>query len=147
VPVLVHAEVGTAGHAIVDLLVREGVPEDRIILAHMDRNPDIELHAEIASRGVYLEYDTIGRIVYHPDSVRLDLIEGLVAAGHLDRLMLALDLGKRDYLRAYGGGPGMAYLMETFVPRLRRRIGEAATDGILVANPARVFSISPGSAA
>jgi phosphotriesterase-related protein len=147
VPVLVHAEVGTAGHAIVDLLVREGVPEDRIILAHMDRNPDIELHAEIASRGVYLEYDTIGRIVYHPDSARLDLIEGLVAAGHLDRLMLALDLGKRDYLRAYGGGPGMAYLMDEFVPRLRRRIGEHATDGILVANPARVFAIAPGSAA
>jgi hypothetical protein len=28
------------------------------------------------------------------------------------------------------------------VPRLRRRIGEAATDALLIANPARAFAIA-----
>lgn len=139
--VLVHTEVGTAGHDVVDLLVESGASTDRIALAHLDRNPDPELHAEIAARGVTLEYDTIGRTKYHPDSVVLDLIEAVVAAGHLDRVVLGLDLGARDYLRAYDGGPGLRYLMTAFVPRLRRRLGDDAVERILVTNPARFYAM------
>lgn len=139
--ILVHCEVGTCGHAVVDLLTGEGVAPDRMILSHMDRNPDPELHAELAARGVFLEYDTIGRTKYHPDSTVLDLVEGMVSAGHGDRLMLGCDLGRRDSFRAYGGGPGMRYLLDAFVPRLRRRIGDAPTDAILVRNPARAYAL------
>ena len=141
--VLVHTEIGTAGHDIVDLLESVGARPDRIALAHLDRNPDWELHAEIAARGVTLEYDTVGRTKYHPDSVVLDLIENVAAAGHLDRIVLGLDLGSKDYLRAYDGGPGMRYLMTAFVPRLRRRLGEDGTTRILVVNPARLYAF-PG---
>ena len=140
--ILVHAEIGTAGHEIVDLLEGWGVGTTRIALAHMDRNPDVELHAEIASRGVTLEYDSLGRTKYHPDSTLLDLIGAMVEAGHGDRLMLGCDLGRRDYFRSWGGGPGLAYLLTTFVPRLRRRIGDPATDAILVSNPARFYALS-----
>ena len=139
--ILVHTEIGTAAHEIVDLLVASGASVDRIALAHLDRNPDWELHAEIAARGVTLEYDTVGRTKYHPDSVVLDLVEKVAGAGHLERLMLGLDLGAREYLRAYGGGPGQRYLLETFVPRLRRRLGDEATDRILVTNPAAFYAI------
>lgn len=142
VAILVHTEIGTAGHDVVDLLEAEGVPTSRIALAHLDRNPDPELHAEIASRGVTLEYDTLGRTKYHPDSTLLDLIGVMVEAGHRDRLMLGSDLGRRDYFRSWGGGPGLAYLLTTFVPRLRRRIGDEATDAILVANPARFYALA-----
>jgi predicted metal-dependent phosphotriesterase family hydrolase len=65
----------------------------------------------------------------------------VVAAGHRDRLLLGQDIGRRSMLRAYGGGPGMRYLMERFVPRVRRRIGDEATDAILVNNPARAFAL------
>ena len=141
--IVVHAEIGTCGHEIVGLLEGEGVPTHRVVLAHMDRNPDAELHAELAARGVTLVYDTVGRIKYRPDSVLLDLIAEMVAAGHGERLLVGLDLGSREYFAAYGGGPGLRYLMDTFVPRLRRRIGEAATDAILVANPARTYALRP----
>ena len=33
--------------------------------------------------------------------------------------------------------------MTTFVPRLRRRIGDEATARILVANPARLYAVAP----
>ncbi len=145
-PVLVHAEVGTMGHEIVDRLEAAGARPVRIALAHLDRNPDPELHAELCARGVTLEYDTVGRTKYHPDSVVLDLIERVAAAGHLDRVLLGLDLGQRDYLRAYDGGPGLRYLMATFAPRLRRRLGDAAADAILVANPARFYAFPTGAA-
>jgi phosphotriesterase-related protein len=141
-PILVHTEIGTCGHEIVDLLTKEGVAPDRVILAHLDRNPDVELHAEIAARGVWLEYDTPGRIKYRPDSQLLELITGMVRAGHGDALMLGLDLGQRDYFRVYGGGPGLGYLVETFVPRLRRWIGEEAAHRILIDNPARAFALA-----
>jgi len=137
-PILVHTEIGTMGHEIVDLLTREGVAPDSIILAHLDRNPDLELHCEIADRGVWLEYDTVGRIKYRPDSQLLDLIAG----GRQDRMMLGLDLGQRDYFRAFGGGPGLGYLMKRFVPRLRKRIGDDAVRSILVENPSRAFAIT-----
>jgi phosphotriesterase-related protein len=143
--ILVHTEVGTCAHAIIDVLMREGVKPDRIILAHLDRNPDFELHSEVATRGVTLEYDTPGRIKYHPDSVLIDLIEEMAAAGHIGRMLLGLDLGRRDYFVAYGGGPGLTYLMDSFAPRLRTRVGEPAVETILVANAARAFSLSDGS--
>ena len=144
--ILVHTEIGTAAHEIVDLLEAAGATTDRVALAHLDRNPDWELHAEVAARGVTLEYDTIGRTKYHPDSVVLDLVERVAGAGHLDRIVLGLDLGARDYLRAYEGGPGLRYLMATFVPRLRRRLGDEAVARILIANPARLYAIPPGAA-
>jgi len=112
----------------------------------MDRNPDVELHAEIAARGVSLESDTMGGTKYRHASELLDRIGGAVGAGHLDRLLLGQDLGRRGMLRAYGGGPGMRYLMKAFVPRLRRRIGDEAVRAILVANPARAFALVPGAA-
>ena len=142
VSIVVHTEIGTFGHEIIDILVTAGASPDRIVLAHLDRNPDLELHEEIVARGVGLVYDTVGRIKYRPDSVLLDLMEGMVAAGHGARLMVGLDLGRRDYYRAYGGGPGLRTLMTSFAPRLRRRIGDEATDAILRTNPARIFALA-----
>ncbi|HKW58380.1 MAG TPA: hypothetical protein VJR46_01295 [Candidatus Dormibacteraeota bacterium] len=136
--ILVHTEIGTCGHEIVDLLLREGVEPDRIILAHLDRNPDLELHRDIAGRGVWLEYDTPGRIKYRPDSQLLDLIEG----GDHARILLGLDLGQRDYFRAYGGGPGLGYLINVFAPRLHKRVGDDVVRRILVDNPARAFALA-----
>lgn len=138
---VVHTEIGTCAHAVIDLLTREGVRPERIILAHLDRNPDIDLHKEVASRGVSLQYDTPGRIKYRPDIQLLDLMEAMAGAGYLDRLLIGLDLGRRDYFRIYDGGPGLAYLMDVFVPRLRKRIGSAAVEKVLKENPARVFAI------
>jgi predicted metal-dependent phosphotriesterase family hydrolase len=141
VPILAHTEIGTMGQEIVELLVNAGVPADQIVLAHMDRNPDPELHEELCARGVFLEYDTIGRIKYRPDSDLLRLIEQLVARDCGGNLLLGLDLGRRDYFRAYDGGPGMRYLMTRFVPRLERSIGPLETQRILVDNPARAYAL------
>lgn len=143
--VLIHTEIGTMAHEIIDRLEAAGARADRIALAHMDRNPDAEIHIELCARGAILEYDTIGRTKYHPDSVVLDLLERVAAAGHGSRLMLGLDLGQRDYLRAYGGGPGLRYLMTAFAPRLRRRLGDAVADAILISNPARFYALSDGA--
>ncbi len=139
-PMVVHTEAATCGHAIVDLLLEEGAAAERVTLAHMDRNMDRPLHEELLARGISLVYDTIGREKYAPDEARLDFIESMASAGHASSLMLGLDLGRREYHRAWGAGPGLRHLMADFVPRLRERIGDAAVDQLLVANPRRAFA-------
>ena len=140
VAVVVHCEAATMGEETADLLMGEGLPAAQIILAHMDRDPDAARHLELLARGVFLVYDTIGRTQYHPDSTRIELIEAICAGGRGDQLLLGLDLGKRSYMRAYGGH-GLRYLMEGFVPMLRERVGEAATQTMLVDNAAAAFAL------
>jgi predicted metal-dependent phosphotriesterase family hydrolase len=140
-PVFVHTEAGTYAPEIVNLLLGEGVAADRVTLAHLDRNPDIDLHVEMCARGVNLVYDTIGRHKYAPDSARVELIEAVVGAGYGGQLMLGLDLGRRSYFRSYGGEPGLRHLLASFVPALRERVGDDAVDAMLVANPARILAM------
>lgn len=135
-PVAVHCEIGTMAYAILDRLAASGVPASRVLLAHLDRNPDPELHADLAARGAWLLYDTVGRVEYRPESALLDLIEAVAATGHGDRLLLGTDVGRRGMLRAYGGGPGMAVLGEQFLPRLAARLGNSFVEQVMVANPA-----------
>lgn len=141
VAIVCHTEVGTCGDEIADMVDHAGIALDQLVLAHMDRNPDAELHRELLGRGVYLVYDTPGRIKYQPDSVLIQLIDDMVTAGFGAQLLLGLDLGRSEYWRSYGGGPGLGYLMHTFVPRLERRVGDDAVRAMLVNNPARAFAV------
>jgi 5-phospho-D-xylono-1,4-lactonase len=140
VPVCVHTEHGTMGLAIVERLRGLGVPPERVILAHVDRNPDPGEHAETAAEGAWLQLDGPGRTKYWPDSTILGLIADLAERGHTDRLLLGGDTGRRSMLRAYGGGPGLDYVFARFKPRLEREFGRQLSEQIFVANPARAFA-------
>jgi predicted metal-dependent phosphotriesterase family hydrolase len=139
-PVCVHTEHGTMGLAIVERLRDLGTPPDRVILAHVDRNPDPGEHAETAAAGAWLQLDGPGRTKYWPDSTILGLISDLAERGCADRLLLGGDTGRRSMLRAYGGGPGLDYVFARFKPRLERELGQELSDQIFVANPARAFA-------
>jgi 5-phospho-D-xylono-1,4-lactonase len=118
-PVLVHTEQGTATEEILDRLEEAGVPPERVMLCHVDRNWDLWLHRRLAARGAFLEYDSPGRIKYQPESVVVDLMRRMIDAGHGDRLLLGGDVARRSYWKAYGGGPGFDYLIGQFMARLR----------------------------
>jgi phosphotriesterase-related protein len=141
-PVCVHTEHGTMGLAIVERLRELGVPPERVILAHVDRNPDAGEHAETAATGAWLQLDGPGRTKYWPDSTILALIADLAERGHADRLLLGGDTGRRSMLRAYGGGPGLDYVFARFKPRLERELGRELSQQIFVANPARAFAFT-----
>lgn len=151
VPVAVHLEIGTMAHEVLDLFETEGLPPAQVMLAHLDRNPDIELHAEIAARGAFIAYDSVGKIKYHSDAAILEAIEAMASRGYSASLLLGTDVGRKSTLLAYGGGPGMDVLARSFLPRLRARLGEGVESTIMVANPrdlltlARVHSESTGA--
>lgn len=140
-PIMVHLELCTAAHEVLDLLAAEGVASDRVVLAHADRDPDPGLHTSLADRGAYLGYDGFARPRTRSDAELLVLTEKVVAAGGGDRILLGGDVARRTRFISYGGMPGLAYLGQRYIPRLRDTVGGDAVDRMLVANPVRWLAL------
>jgi phosphotriesterase-related protein len=139
-PVMIHLEFCTAAHEVLDLFATAGVPERRVVLAHADRDPDPGLHLDLAARGAWLGYDGMARPRTRSDAELLALTEAVVAGGGGERILIGGDVARRTRYAAYGGMPGLAYLGERYVPRLRERIGGEATERILTGNPQRFLT-------
>lgn len=140
-PVMVHLEFCTAAHEVLDLLAAEGVASDRVVLAHADRDPDAGLHASLVERGAYLGYDGFARPRTRSDAELLALTEQVVSQVGADRILLGGDVARRTRYISYGGMPGLAYLGDRYLPRLRSLIGTDAVERMLVANPARLLDL------
>jgi phosphotriesterase-related protein len=136
---------------VLDVLERDGVPPDRVILGHLDSSwdEDAKYHQEIAQRGAWVEYDVWGwNDLYWPsrrdgflhDVRRIELVERMLEAGCGDRLLLAHDICTRHRLRTWGGH-GYAYLLGFGREMLRAHgIGEDVLRELMVVNPARALA-------
>ncbi|MCG8511804.1 MAG: hypothetical protein MI741_21525, partial [Rhodospirillales bacterium] len=80
-PLHAHTTNGTMGIEITEILQDEGFDMERMIIAHVDRNPDLWYHRQMLKTGVYLIYDGPGKAKYYPDSMRVELLRQLVADG------------------------------------------------------------------
>ncbi|MCL2465162.1 MAG: aryldialkylphosphatase, partial [Micrococcales bacterium] len=107
VPVMVHLEHGSAALEVLATLAADGIAADRVVLAHIDRNLDPGLHAELTQAGAYLGYDGMARHREAPDSAILDCLERVLAAGDPDRVVLGGDVARRTRYRVYSGIPGL----------------------------------------
>lgn len=135
-PIWLHTEAGTMGNEMVDILLSEGVEPSAICVGHSDRNADPDYHLQLFEKGVYVEFDGPGKVKYHPDSTRVELIKSVVASGFADKLLISGDMGRKSYLPGYGGGPGFTYIKKVFVPRLiNAGIGETTVAGFFEHNP------------
>ncbi|MGW4837895.1 phosphotriesterase family protein [Streptomyces globisporus] len=117
-PLATHAQLGRGGVAQLDLLMAEGLPAERICIGHQDLLDDPGVHRELAERGAYVAFDTVGKESYQSDATRLRLLSALVEAGHADRALLSCDISRHGYLRGEGG-QGYGHLFEDFLPRFR----------------------------
>ncbi|WP_244210639.1 phosphotriesterase family protein [Amycolatopsis kentuckyensis] len=141
-PIAVHLELGTAGLETVDLLCGKlDVPPEKVILGHLNRNPDRQLQREIAETGVFLGFDGPSRANHATDWRLFDGLEALVEAGHGGQILLGGD----TTTAAARHQPGAAHLLTTLAPRLTKLLGGDVVTAMLVANPARAFATSwPG---
>ncbi|MFD1395574.1 phosphotriesterase [Kroppenstedtia eburnea] len=141
VSIMSHTELGHNALDQISLYTDLGVPEDRLIICHLDRkmeNADYMLH--VAGTGVYIELDTIGRYKYHSDEEEVRLIRMLIDHGHEDRILLGLDT-TRKRMKSYGGDIGLDYLQGSFLPLLRQSgVTEEQIHKMMHANPAKAFS-------
>jgi phosphotriesterase-related protein len=137
------------GHRVLDIVEREGADLSHTVLCHMNPSHfDIEYQHSLARRGAWLEYDMIGMDYYYADEQAQSpsdeenarALRALIDAGYIDRLLLSQDVFLKMMLTRYGGY-GYGYILEHFVPRLRRHgVTDPQIETMLVANPAKVFS-------
>lgn len=142
-PIMVHLESGSAAFEVIQLLAALSVPAEAVVLAHIDRNPDPQLHAALAREGVYLGYDGFARSREWPDSILLECLVSAARAGASERLLLGGDVARSGRYSSYGGMPGLRYLGSRVVPRLRERAGASFVRRVLVENPARFLDRFP----
>jgi len=140
-PINTHTQHGTMAVETAEMLMKYGVDPERIILGHVQRNPDPWYHRKIASLGCSLMYDGSYRVKYWPDSSRAMLISEMIKAGYQKHIVLGTDSGKKSYQKAYGAGTGIDYDFTVFKPRLiEEGFPEDAIEDIYVNNPARLFA-------
>jgi phosphotriesterase-related protein len=140
-PVLTHSELGTMMAQQVRLLDAHGVKPEHVVVSHADRNPDWFVHRDVAQTGAFLEYDCPGRIKYFPESTIVGLIRRMFELGLGPHILLGGDNARRSYWKAYGGGPGLAYVRASFIPRLLAEgFSQQEVNQIEIQNAARAFA-------
>jgi len=140
-PIISHTSLGTMAHEQIEILKDEGVDLGKVAFSHIDHNLDFWYQKKIAETGAYLVYDCIGKIKYYPDEWRIKLIKRLIDAGFAENILLSGDMARRSYFRAYGGGPGLGFIITKFIPRLREEgFSQELIDKIFIENPARYLS-------
>jgi len=141
-PVHTHCEAGTGALVELQVLADAGVPAGHVSLSHVDKVVDRAYHREIVAGGAFVVYDQAFRWGEGPNGT-LQLLEWAAEDGHLDRVMLGMDAARQGYYRAFGGAPGLGYLVREFSQAMDDRGLDAGTrHRLFVDNPARAFAFS-----
>ena len=142
VPVHTHCEAGTGALEQIRVLTDAGVPAERISLSHLDKVVDPGYHREVLATGVFAVYDQTYRWGDRQNGTIL-LLESAVADDRGGQVMLGMDAARQAYLRAYGGQPGLGYLLGAFSDELEARgLGPEIRHRFFVDNPARAFAFA-----
>ena len=98
--------------------------------------------ASIVASGAFAVYDQAfrwgDRAERHAPAPRVGREDG-----HLDRVMLGMDAARQGYYRAFGGAPGLTYLLREFSGAMDARgLDAAIRHRLFVDNPARAFAFT-----
>jgi phosphotriesterase-related protein len=139
VPVSTHTTLGTLGYEQVALLKGLGVDPSRIVIGHLALANDLDLIFRVLDEGAYVEFDTIGKKKYLSDEVRASFIAACCTRGYARQLLLSMDVTRRSHL-AVNGGPGYAFLLDSFIPLLRETgVSDDSIRDMLERNPAALL--------
>ncbi|WP_348665208.1 phosphotriesterase family protein [Dubosiella newyorkensis] len=134
-----HTTLGTLGLEQARYLIENGVDPDRIIIGHMDLSNDLHTILDVLALGVNIGFDTIGKTNYLLDERRVELLCELEKRGLIDHVVLSMDITRKTQLKDFKG-KGYAYLLDTFVPLLRKaNMKEASIQQMLKQTPNRLL--------
>jgi len=142
VPIHTHCEAGTGALEQIRLLTDGGVASEHLSLSHVDKVVDRGYHRELLATGAFVVYDQAFRWGDRPNGT-LALLEWAAADGTLGQVMLGMDAARQGYYAAFGGRPGLPYLLTTFAAAMASRGLDAAMQRrIFVENPAHAFAFA-----
>jgi predicted metal-dependent phosphotriesterase family hydrolase len=144
VPIHTHCEGGTGALEQIRVLTEAGVPADRISLSHVDKVQDRGYHRELLATGAFVVYDQAFRWGDRANGT-LELLEVAAADGRTGQVMLGMDAARQSYYAAYGGSPGLGYLLGGFSELLEGHgLDASIRHRLFVDNPARAFAFAEG---
>ena len=135
-----HTPVGANATRQADILASIS-PEIRLIWVHAQNTSNRDLHRQLAARGVFIEFDSLG---WNPgqDSTFIAAIKDLLAAGVGARILLSHDAGWYRPGEPNGGSQKpYTYLVDTFIAKLiNAGVDDATIRMITEINPIRAFA-------
>ena len=139
-----HAYGSDVGLAQLALLIEEGVDPGRVIIGHCDTYWNADYHLALATRGAWVQFDTIRTLNEWEFMKRASAIELLVAAGHGHQVLLSQDVCEQPFLWT-NGGAGYDCLLSSFLPFLLSRKVISSEQALLMttANPQRALHARP----
>lgn len=141
VSIYTHAARSTVGIEQARILLRIGVPPERIVIGHSDTVPRREYWSELLDMGVTLGFDTVRPHFPYDVEVRIAGLVWLAERGCLDRVVVSNDVCFRSHLRAFGGG-GYTYCATDFFDALRSvGFGDQEFRRIFHENPVRLLDL------
>jgi phosphotriesterase-related protein len=153
-PLLIHpGRDQKAPIEIVQFIEREGGDLSRTVMSHVDiRIYERDILRELASTGIYIEYDTFGLEspfpphapdTYMPsDYQRIEQLIGLIDDGRLERVVMAHDNCTKHRLREFGGH-GFDHIPMTITAWMKRQgISQAQINTMLIENPRRILTFA-----
>ena len=153
-PLMIHpGRTEKAPLEIVNFIDREGGDLSRTVMSHVDiRVYDRQILRDLASTGIYIQYDTFGLEspfpphapdTYMPsDYQRIEQLIGLIDDGFIKRLVIAHDNCTKHRLREFGGH-GFDHIPLTVTGWMKRQgISQSQIETILIHNPKRILTFS-----
>jgi len=90
-PIIVHTDRGLKVEKLIAFLEEKEIPLSKVMLCHMDKRADINLHKHLANKSIYLEYDTFNRPKYNPEKNVWPLLIEMIKEGYSDSIMIGSD--------------------------------------------------------
>ncbi|WP_434579263.1 phosphotriesterase family protein [Thermoanaerobacterium thermosaccharolyticum] len=134
-PIITHTTLGKLGLEQLQIFKNMNVNLEKVVIGHVDLNPDLDYYLKLLDNGCYLAFDTIGKNNYQPDEIRAKFIKSLIDKGYTKKLLLSLDITRKSHLKYYGGY-GHSYICDKFIPILTSKgVSEENIKTILYDNP------------
>ena len=138
----------------IDLYESAGVDMGHLCIGHLSTirrsdDPGWETHKEIAGRGAFIGFDTVGHRMsasFIPEREKVDMVLNALEAGYEDHILLSSDFANTAQIKANWGN-GFSTVLVQFVPKLRYYgVPDETIRKILVDNPRRWLAHVPGAA-
>ena len=153
-PIMAHSRPASGtGPKQVEVLLEEGVPAERIQIAHTGDTDDLGYIEGLLDKGVYIGMDRYGLDLFLPTAQRNATVIELLNRGYADRMFLSQDfdipiangldwypLEVLEQLQAAGAATdwSMTFIFEQVIPALREAgMTGDQLDTMLVENPKR----------
>ena len=138
----------------IDIYESQGVDMAHLCIGHLSTvkrsdDPGWETHKEIARRGAFIGFDTVGHLMsasFIPEREKVDMVLNALEAGLEDHIMLSSDFANTTQIKANWGN-GFSTVLMQFAPKLRYfGVPDETIQKMLVDNPRRWLAYQPTSA-